>query len=191
MSIIQHVRRQLDCYLIRHPGDAERLTALRTQIACRPESILSRSCMEGHVTSSGLVLSPDLTETLLVWHIGLQRWLQPGGHYEPPGKLVWNAIQETEQEAGLIGVAPFGEGDPTPIDIDTHPIPARPSKGEGAHFHHDFLYLLVARSRDDVVIKKDEVSDYRWVTLERVASDGDRLGRAAGRAMDSIAGGKG
>jgi hypothetical protein len=188
MSIIQHVRRQLDCYLNRHPDDADRLTALRTQIACRPESILSRSCMEGHVTSSGLVLSPDLAETLLVWHIGLQRWLQPGGHYEPPGKLVWNAIQETEQEAGLTGVVPYGEGEPTPIDIDTHPIPARPSRGEGAHFHHDFLYLLVARTRD-VVIKEDEVSDYRWVDLRQVVSDGDRLGRTAGRAIEAIGAG--
>ena len=36
----------------------------------------------GHITASGLVLSPNGNSVLLVFHRRLQAWLQPGGHVD-------------------------------------------------------------------------------------------------------------
>ena len=41
---------------------------------------LDRMTMPGHLTGSAVVFNHDATETLLLFHTKLQRWLQPGGH---------------------------------------------------------------------------------------------------------------
>ncbi|MFY2597475.1 hypothetical protein ACOTHJ_15075 [Achromobacter xylosoxidans] len=56
-------------------------------------------------------------------------WLPPGGHREPDAtSLYQSAAREVLAETSLVlGPDPY-----MPLlDIDTHPIPARPSKNEG------------------------------------------------------------
>ncbi len=37
----------------------------------------------GHITASAIVLSPDLESVVLVKHVRVGLWIQPGGHIEP------------------------------------------------------------------------------------------------------------
>lgn len=100
-----------------------------------------RAIIEGHFTASGLVISEDGDSVLLLHHIKLRRWLQPGGHGEPGetrGELV--AAREVLEETGL---APrLHPTAPRPFDVDIHTIPAR--KLDPEHEHLDLRYLFVA-----------------------------------------------
>jgi len=132
-------------YLADHPAEARGLDELRIRLR-DDAAALQRSNMHGHVTTSALVLDATLTHALFVHHRALGRWLQPGGHYEPPGSLWDSACREVAEETGVRRLAAFGSGAVPPLllDVDSHDIPPRPAKGEGAHRHHDFAYLAVA-----------------------------------------------
>ncbi len=68
-----------------------------------PGDPFSRAHYEpGHLTASGIVVNPERTRTLLIFHAKLQRWLQPGGHFEPgecDPRLA--AAREVLEETGL------------------------------------------------------------------------------------------
>src|SRR5690606_8015327 len=61
----------------------------------------SRATLEGHVTASAWVLSPDLRSTLLTHHRKLDRWFQPGGHVDGDGTLQDEALREAREESGI------------------------------------------------------------------------------------------
>jgi 8-oxo-dGTP pyrophosphatase MutT (NUDIX family) len=136
---------------------------LRRQIA-QGDGIHSRCTFPGHVTTSAIVLDRAGDRTLLIRHRSLGRWLQPGGHYEPPEALMESALREAVEETGLRDLSP----DPwhletsLPVDIDSHRIPARPERGEPEHWHHDIRYVV--RVEEDVRLRPDlaEVENAEW-----------------------------
>ncbi len=100
-----------------------------------------RSCYDpGHITASGLVLSPTGERVLLVFHNRLRLWLQPGGHVEPSdNNVLTTAVREVREETGisvLTGIPP------TLVGVDVHQIAA--TTGEPAHCQHDLMFRLAA-----------------------------------------------
>ena len=72
-----------------------------------PRPLERTSYDPGHVTASGLVLSPDGSSVLLVLHRRLGRWLQPGGHLEPGDPdIAAAARREVREETGLTPPSP-------------------------------------------------------------------------------------
>ena len=67
-------------YLAEVAGRGEHLSLLRWQME-QGHALDQRSTFPGHVTTSAIVLSPDHAATLLIDHVTIGRWLQPGGHY--------------------------------------------------------------------------------------------------------------
>lgn len=130
----------LQAYLQRHPDEHPRLQALCEHLDGGGD-IVRRSSLPGHVTASGIVWSDG--RVLLVRHPFLGRWLQPGGHLEADEDPLQAAIREVREETGFRTV-PHPRSDPggIPLDIDVHVIPANPRKGEAAHLHYDFRFLL-------------------------------------------------
>jgi 8-oxo-dGTP pyrophosphatase MutT (NUDIX family) len=154
-------------YLDRHPDDPA-LTLLKEQLEA-PDGMFSRKNMAGHITASGLVLTPDHGEALVIGHKGLNKWLQPGGHVDESDAGIWQAAaREIREETGVIDItlhpwhAEYGF---QPVDIDTHPIPARPGKDEGAHWHHDCLYVFVA-AKTRLQHQEEEVSGASWCAID-------------------------
>jgi 8-oxo-dGTP pyrophosphatase MutT (NUDIX family) len=142
----------IEAFLRRH-RDAPSLACLREQLREQmntPDGVFARGNMTGHITASGFILTPDRRETLIIGHKGLGRWLQPGGHVDDGDAAIWRAAQrEISEETSLadIALAPWHIAcgrDFEPADIDTHAIPERPAKQEGAHRHHDCLYVFIA-----------------------------------------------
>lgn len=117
----------------------------------------------GHLTASALVLSPDGVSALLIKHVRLGRWLQPGGHVEPGDEdLLATALREVREETGL---ALERSLEPVLVGVDIHGIPAK--RGEPDHEHFDIMFALQAESCE-VQACPVETQGAEWVPLDEV-----------------------
>ena len=124
-----------------------------------------RSHEAGHMTGSAWLLNPAGDKALLTLHHNLQRWMQTGGHADGDPDTLRVALKEAEEESGITGIVPIsGEI----FDIDIHLIPARPAKGEPAHFHYDVRYLLRAPHEQYAI--SQESDDLAWWSAEDFAT---------------------
>lgn len=167
MTSCDEVRGVLRSYYGLFPEETARHVGLASQLSAG-DDVLVRSNMTGHVTCSAIVLNRSGTKVLLIHHKVLDKWLQPGGHYEAPGSLWASALREVAEETGARDIEPhrwtkFNGG--LPIDVDTHPIPANPKKNEGAHWHHDFRFLVVGNEAEPLLAQAEEVHSARWAPL--------------------------
>jgi len=163
-------------YLAVFPGERAALAPLLAQLAL-PEPPDDRGTLPGHLTAAALVLHPVRPDLLLVRHRALQRWLQPGGHLERGELPLVAARREAEEETGARGLGALdwhADGpDPAralPLDIDVHPIPARPERGEPAHLHLDFRYAFRLLDAGALARQVEEVDDLRWHALADLAA---------------------
>jgi 8-oxo-dGTP pyrophosphatase MutT (NUDIX family) len=124
-------------------GDGAARTARRRilqLLAETPDALDRRHYSPGHVTASGLVLAPDRSAVLLVYHRRLDRWLQPGGHIEPSDESVMSAaMREVFEETGVVTRQDVA---PDLINLRIHEIPR--SGGEPAHLHFDAVWRFSA-----------------------------------------------
>ena len=122
---------------------------------------LYRTCLEGHLTASGLLLDHSGQRALLTLHRKLGRWLQLGGHVDGDGDLAAAALREAIEESGIDGL----EVDPRVLDLDVHAIPERGDEPE--HLHLDVRFQLRApegaRER-----ASGESIELRWVAPDEL-----------------------
>lgn len=176
----------LERYLERHPEDRVRVDHVRQFVRVH-EDCFERSCLEGHITGSAFIVSPDHRRFLLLRHRKLGRWLQPGGHADGEADVRAVALREAREESGLAELEVLRpDGTSLPIDVDVHLIPER--EGEPAHLHHDIRFLVVAR-RETLARTSDEANELRWFELERLeeAVDEESLLRLGRRARELLA----
>jgi len=125
-------------------------------LAASPEPFSRRQFTPGHITCTGLVLSPDGGRMLLVHHRRLDRWLPPGGHVEPEDATIGNAaLREVLEETGADLVSAPA---PPLISVDVHGIP--PKHSEPYHLHHDLIFLF--RARTEAVRVSQESRAVAW-----------------------------
>ncbi len=154
------IQERIQDYAIQFPAEA--------QIAARYHTLLTspdafqRTHLPGHITGSAFIISEDQTQTLLVHHAKLNRWLQPGGHADGDTDVVRVALREATEETGVIRLELLS---PAIYDLDIHPIPER--KDFPAHDHYDIRFLLKA-SVTDTLIVSEESHDVRWVALDEL-----------------------
>ena len=135
---------------------------------------LHRTCVEGHLTGSAMIIESSYERVLVMLHKKLGIWLQPGGHADGEGYLSNVAFREAFEETGINNLALWT----TAIDCDVHKIPEFGDEKE--HFHFDLTYHLLAPEK--AVIKRNhESTDMRWVTLEelKALTGEERLQRIA------------
>lgn len=141
----------------------EHLSLLRWQMR-EGHRLDQRTTFPGHLTTSAVILSPDHRRTLLIDHVTIGRWLQPGGHYEPSAFFHLSARREAEEETAVSGLTlhPWHAGTDLPFVIDSHDVPGKPSRNEPPHIHHDLQYLFVADPALPLVAQLDEVHAAQW-----------------------------
>jgi 8-oxo-dGTP pyrophosphatase MutT (NUDIX family) len=134
----------------------------------------------GHITCTGLVLSPSRDRILLVLHRRLQRWLLPGGHVELDDPRIGDtARREVIEETGAILAA---DSSPLLVGVDVHGIP--PRRDEPFHLHHDLIFRFHAAS--DAFHTSEEVREVAWCSLaefDRYQLPGS-IRRTYARALD-------
>ena len=97
-----------------------------------------RSCGDGHITASGIVLDHSHRRVLLTLHPRLGRWVQMGGHIEPEDLTVEAAaLREAAEESGIADLAL----DPVPVELD---IPAFDCPRGRPNRHLDVRFRVTA-----------------------------------------------
>lgn len=151
--------------------DESESLGLLTEQSNFEEDIFSRKNFVGHVTASGIILSLDRKQVLLIKHKVLDKFLQPGGHIDPLESPLEAAKREINEETGFVDLEylPFDyQNLNLPLDIDTHYIPANVKKAEEAHYHHDFRYCFVAKNIDNLRLELNEVSELKWLNIQEI-----------------------
>lgn len=121
-----------------------------------------RSCADGHLTASALVVDPSRDRVLLTLHGKLRMWLQMGGHCEEPDEtLAGAALREAVEESGISGLRLLDGG---PAGLDRHLTPCA--------WHLDVQYVAVA-PRDAEPQISDESLELRWFGYDEVAGVAD------------------
>ena len=111
-------------------GQAVLRSELIRHVAAHTDSVF-RSCGDGHLTASAIVLDATRRLVLLTLHPRLGRWIQMGGHIEPDDASVEAAaLREATEESGIAGLVL----DPVPVcsdeslDVAWFPVTALPAE---------------------------------------------------------------
>jgi 8-oxo-dGTP pyrophosphatase MutT (NUDIX family) len=118
-----------------------------------------RALVPGHVTASAWIVDPVRTQTVLLHHRKLKRWLQLGGHVDGDPDVRRAALREAREESGLRTLRLILDD---VYDIDVHRIPARGSEPE--HDHYDLRFALEADPHEPLR-GNAESNDVRWIAL--------------------------
>lgn len=164
MLDLTEVRAQITSF---DPGGVPSYESARTAILALLDETGAPSSRDqfapGHLTASGIVLSPRRDRVLLVHHRRLDRWLQPGGHIEDgDANLLAAARREVIEETAADLDTEF---QPILIGMDVHEIPA--ARGEPDHLHHDVLFAFIARSLARQ--RSEESHDVHWAPVAEIA----------------------
>ena len=161
-------RALLERYAPAHAEQRKTRDAMLSVLDLHPQDAHLRTCVEGHLTASALVIDESRGKALLTFHKKLERWLQLGGHCDGDANLPGAALRESWEESGIEGLVI----DPVPVDLDLHLIPAR--KNEPAHLHLDTRFFVYAPSGAKETLSEESHS-LGWFDragLEAIETDG-------------------
>lgn len=163
MSFLARLSDTVTRYLAEVAEPREHLALLRWQIG-QGHALDRRTTFPGHVTTSAIILTSDHSQVLLIDHVVIGRWLQPGGHYEPAELFHLSAAREAREETAVAGLRlhPWHGGGDIPFIIDSHDVPAKPARGEPPHIHHDLQYLFLADGDRGLSPQIEEVHAAAW-----------------------------
>ncbi len=145
---------------------------------------------ERHATASAVLVTPDRSKMLLIFHKKLQVWLQPGGHQEW-GETAWDAaVRECQEETGIdiSGIYQYDIWDdtvrivPSPFIIQEQRIPAH--KDQPEHFHLDSMYLIEVS--EQAIQPETPETRWAWMNLAEIESSDqmfENLQRLAGMIL--------
>lgn len=170
MDFRTNLSQAVDRYRTEVAEPREHLALLRWQMA-EGHALDRRDTFPGHLTTSAFVLSPDHAQVLLIDHVVIGRWLQPGGHWEEAEQFHLSAAREAIEETGVQGLVlhPWHQGGDLPFTVDSHDVPGKPSRGEPAHIHHDLQYLFLADPALPLVAQIEEVHAAAWQPIDALA----------------------
>lgn len=151
----------LNCYAARFPAEVITAGQLISFVEGNRDCF-ERSLLKGHVTASAWVINEDRSAALLIHHLKLDKWLQPGGHCDGDPDTLQVAQKECMEETGLT-TQPLS----TEIfDIDIHDIPQR--RDVPAHIHYDIRYLLQAMPGAGITASETETNQVLWVPFDKL-----------------------
>ena len=148
------------------PGNEEEQQAQQLLLSALDEygeALLCRDCPAGHITCSGFLLSPDLSETLMAYHLvyGSVGWT--GGHADGDADLLGVAVREAREETGITKLWPLSA---SVLSLDVLPVPAHEKHGVPVpeHRHFNVCFGLIADRQQPLRERPGENRDVRWLT---------------------------
>jgi hypothetical protein len=160
---VDAARAVVEAFVPRDGAQREAKARILAFVDAHPDA-LHRTCADGHLTGSALVVDAAGARALLMHHRKLGRWLQTGGHADGIGDLAAVALQEATEESGIEGLVLGG----APVDVDVHRVEP---PGEPAHLHLDVRWVAVAPDGARPEANAESI-ELRWFTLAEI----ERLG---------------
>lgn len=147
--------------------EAQAKAELLAMIERHGDHILDRDCPDGHVTCSGFILSPELTHTLMAYHLIYRSVGWTGGHADGDADLLGVAIREAREETSVTQIFPLTR---RILSIDILPVPPHEKRGRhvAAHRHYNVTYGLIAPMGQHIADKPDENHGVRWLKTEEI-----------------------
>ncbi|MCR5718920.1 MAG: A/G-specific adenine glycosylase [Oscillospiraceae bacterium] len=138
-------------------------------IARYGEHLLDRDCEAGHITCSGFILSPDLEQTLMAYHLIYRSVGWTGGHADGEKDLAGVAIREAKEETSVTQIYLLTR---RILSIDILPVPPHEKHGKPvpAHLHYNVTYGLIAPVNQRIADKPDENHSVRWLPVGEIAA---------------------
>ncbi len=121
-----------------------------------------RDHMPGHITGSAWIANSYFTKVLLVHHVKLNKWLQPGGHADGEENVLDVALKELQEETGLTNAILNRD---VIFDLDIHTIPEREDIPE--HLHYDIRFLFSGQESESLQ-GNHESNSVQWVSLSEL-----------------------
>ena len=172
METSENIKSYYQDYISIYKDETDRLKQFKTFIdKTESDQLFDRKNFVGHITGSAIIFDYKNSKVLLIKHIILQRWLQPGGHIEKTDASILDGVyREILEETSiakddLMLISPIF-GKKFPIDIDSHPIPENPAKHEKQHFHHDLRYFFIYKGEKIT----EESENLKWSDVSGLSS---------------------
>ncbi len=149
------------------PEEAAAKETLLSLLKIHGTQLLCRDCTAGHITCSGFILSPDLCETLMAYHLiyGSVGWT--GGHADGDADLLGVVMREAMEETSVTQIYPQSR---RILSIDILPVPPHEKRGKhvSEHLHYNVTYGLIAPKNQSIADKPDENRNVMWLRTEDV-----------------------
>lgn len=141
-----------------------------TYIKNNPNTILYRNNSQTHITSSAIILNPEMTHTLMVHHNIYKTYTWVGGHADGNADLLGVALQESMEETGIHTVYPITDAI---LSLDLLPVKTHSKNGKEIpeHLHLSVSYGLIACQNQPISPKIDENSDVKWIAIDALESN--------------------
>lgn len=140
------------------------LQALRSY----PDNVFTRENTQFHFTASALILNPEQTKTLMVYHNIYQSISWTGGHADGERNLLQVALREAREETGIKQIFPLSS---QILSLDILPVPQHKKNGQivPAHRHLSVAYGAIAPEDQTLACRPEENSLVTWVPCENLS----------------------
>lgn len=163
MSYIRQIQHFVPCC----PQETADQSLMLSLIDTFPDTILTRDCPAAHLTSSAFIVSPDLTQVLMVFHNLYQSFTWSGGHADGDADLLAVAVREAHEETGIRDLVPLSD---EPVTLDIIPVHAhyKNSAFVSAHLHLSVGYAFIGDPALPIHVKPDENSTVAWIPISDI-----------------------
>jgi len=162
-------------YLLVFPEEQLRQTVLIDYLnKHKDDEIVDWNNFAGHIVAGGFIYAKEEEKFLVLYHNDLKMFLYPGGHIDSTDiNPLQAAKREVCEETGLSDLhqLEITDGKLIPIDIDTHTIGYNERLNLPEHYHFDFRYLFIVDNISEVRTDSEELSGYKWISVEELGSD--------------------
>jgi len=138
------------------------------------DEIIDWNNFNGHVVASGFVYSKKDNKFLVLYHEDMKMFVYPGGHIDKEDLNPLDAAKrEVIEETGIheLELLKVSNNELIPIDIDTHIISYNERLNLPEHYHFDIRYLFVVDNILKVKIDNEELSSYKWISMDELSND--------------------
>jgi ADP-ribose pyrophosphatase YjhB (NUDIX family) len=134
-----------------------------------------------------MVVNKTMDKILFAFHNIYKSWSWVGGHCDGNPDMLEKAIEEAQEETGVLNITPFNNDI---LMIDTILVTNHIKRGHYVpdHLHLNATFLLVACEDDQVTSKPDENSGVRWFPIVTVLEsvNEERMKVVYQKAFDKI-----
>ena len=163
----------IDKYLTIYPDEKDKQQQLLDFVKTHTsEEIRDWNNFDGHIVVSGFVYAKNDQKFLVLYHNDFKLYVYPGGHIDATDNTILDtAKREIKEETGLENLELFKltDDEMVPLDIDKHRIRYNERLNLPEHYHFDFRFLFFVDKISDIVLDKEESSDYKWIDIDELS----------------------